>query len=290
MVRANHLPEGRAGSDERRKLSYRHESARPHPVRGRRFLHRSPRLDGRGCRQNREIPAPATRAAYRRWQSRARTRMLFFAVRANKRSVAVNLEGPARRSRSSRIWRNRQTYFAKISPPGRSSGSALAPMHPRHQPGHHLLPDQGFLGTGSPFEEKSRVRHDRTGGSGGLMSITGEEGGPPCKPGATIGDTGRYPGMIMAISVLRRLRPQVAHRRGRASATGDAGSPILHYVRNAFTFMERSGGKAAPRAGSKTVGGGNSSPLASTPAKAAVRTITSTSTPAAPTPSIGRVC
>ena len=32
---------------------------------------------------------------------------------------------------------------------------------------------------------------------------------------------------------------------------------ILHYVRNAFTFMERSGGKAAPRAGSKTVGGGN---------------------------------
>ena len=31
---------------------------------------------------------------------------------------------------------------------------------------------------------------------------------------------------------------------------------ILHYIRNAFTFMERTG-KAAPRAGSKTVGGGN---------------------------------
>jgi crotonobetainyl-CoA:carnitine CoA-transferase CaiB-like acyl-CoA transferase len=32
---------------------------------------------------------------------------------------------------------------------------------------------------------------------------------------------------------------------------------ILHYIRNAFTFMERTDGKAAPRAGSKTVGGGN---------------------------------
>jgi formyl-CoA transferase len=32
---------------------------------------------------------------------------------------------------------------------------------------------------------------------------------------------------------------------------------VMHYIRNAFTFMERTGGKPAPRAGSKTVGGGN---------------------------------
>jgi formyl-CoA transferase len=32
---------------------------------------------------------------------------------------------------------------------------------------------------------------------------------------------------------------------------------VMHYIRNAFTFMERTGGGAAPRAGSKTVGGGN---------------------------------
>ena len=32
---------------------------------------------------------------------------------------------------------------------------------------------------------------------------------------------------------------------------------ILHYIRNAFAYMERTGGKAAPRAGSKTVGGGH---------------------------------
>ena len=85
------------------------------------------------------------------------------------------------------------------------------------------------------------------------MSITGEEDGPPCKPGATIGDTGT--GMLMAISVLgayvRRLRTgQGEHLQ---LAMQDA---ILHYIRNAFTYMERTG-KPAPRAGSKTVGGGN---------------------------------
>jgi formyl-CoA transferase len=31
----------------------------------------------------------------------------------------------------------------------------------------------------------------------------------------------------------------------------------MHYIRNAFTYSERTDGKAAPRAGSKTVGGGN---------------------------------
>jgi crotonobetainyl-CoA:carnitine CoA-transferase CaiB-like acyl-CoA transferase len=88
---------------------------------------------------------------------------------------------------------------------------------------------------------------------GGLMSITGEEDGPPCKPGATIGDTGT--GMLMAISVLgayvRRLRTGQGEHLQLAMQDS-----ILHYIRNAFTYMERTG-KPAPRAGSKTVGGGN---------------------------------
>ena len=71
---------------------------------------------------------------------------------------------------------------------------------------------------------------------GGLMSITGEEDGPPCKPGATIGDTGT--GMVMAVSILgayvRRLRTgQGEHLQ---VAMQDS---ILHYIRNAFAYMER---------------------------------------------------
>ena len=89
---------------------------------------------------------------------------------------------------------------------------------------------------------------------GGLMSITGEEDGPPCKPGATIGDTGT--GMLMAISILgayvRRLRTgQGEHLQ---LAMQDA---ILHYIRNAFTFMERTRQSRRRAPGPKTVGGGN---------------------------------
>jgi formyl-CoA transferase len=110
---------------------------------------------------------------------------------------------------------------------------------------------KGF-GAGSPFE-KNLAFDMIAQACGGLMSITGEENGPPCKPGATIGDTGT--GMLMAISILgayvRRLR--TGQGELLQVAMQDA---VLHYIRNAFTYMERTG-KPAPRAGSKTVGGGN---------------------------------
>ena len=110
---------------------------------------------------------------------------------------------------------------------------------------------KGF-GTGSPYE-KNLAFDMIAQACGGLMSITGEEGGPPCKPGSTIGDTGT--GMLMAASILgayvRRLR--TGQGELLQLAMQDA---ILHYIRNAFTYMERTG-KPAPRAGSKTVGGGN---------------------------------
>jgi formyl-CoA transferase len=86
------------------------------------------------------------------------------------------------------------------------------------------------------------------------MSITGDENGPPLKPGATIGDTGT--GMLMAISIL------AAYVRRQRTGEGEhlqvaMQDSILHYIRNAFCYMERTDGKAAPRAGSKTVGGGH---------------------------------
>ncbi len=143
---------------------------------------------------------------------------------------------------------------------------------------------KGF-GTGSPFE-KNLAFDMIAQACGGLMSITGEEDGPPCKPGATIGDTGT--GMLMAISILgayvRRLRTgQGEHLQ---LAMQDA---ILHYIRNAFTFMERTAARRrrapAPRPWAAAI-----RRSASIRARAAVRTTTSTSTPAAPTPNIGPGC
>jgi formyl-CoA transferase len=111
---------------------------------------------------------------------------------------------------------------------------------------------KGF-GTGSPYE-KSLAFDMIAQACGGLMSITGEEDGKPCKPGATIGDTGT--GMLMAISILgayvRRLRTGEGEHLQVAMQDS-----VMHYIRNAFTYMERTGGKPAPRAADKTVGGGN---------------------------------
>jgi crotonobetainyl-CoA:carnitine CoA-transferase CaiB-like acyl-CoA transferase len=111
---------------------------------------------------------------------------------------------------------------------------------------------KGF-GTGSPYE-KSLAFDMIAQAAGGLMSVTGDEDGLPCKAGATVGDTGT--GMVMAISILgayvRRLRTgQGEHLQ---VAMQDA---VMHYIRNAFTVTERTGGKPAPRAGSRTIGGGN---------------------------------
>ncbi|MBS0244577.1 MAG: CoA transferase, partial [Proteobacteria bacterium] len=111
---------------------------------------------------------------------------------------------------------------------------------------------KGF-GKGSPHE--TGLAFDMIAqAAGGLMSITGEEGGKPLKPGCTIGDTGT--GMIMAISILgayvRKLRTGQGERLEVAMQDS-----ILHYIRNSFAYMERTDGKPAPRAGDKTVGGGN---------------------------------
>ncbi|MCB1744116.1 MAG: CoA transferase [Gammaproteobacteria bacterium] len=111
---------------------------------------------------------------------------------------------------------------------------------------------KGF-GKGSPYERN--LAFDMIAQAcGGLMSITGEEGGPPCKPGATIGDTGT--GMLMAISILGAYIRRQRTGQGEHLQVAMQDS-ILHYIRNAFTYMERTDGKAAPRAGSKTVGGGH---------------------------------
>ena len=53
------------------------------------------------------------------------------------------------------------------------------------------------------------------------MSITGEEDGKPCKPGATIGDTGT--GMLMAISILGAYVRCLRTGQGEHLQVGNAG-------------------------------------------------------------------
>jgi crotonobetainyl-CoA:carnitine CoA-transferase CaiB-like acyl-CoA transferase len=177
--------------------------------------------------------------------------LYFLQYNANKRSIAVNLKDPRGLQIVKDLAKNADVMMENFAPGAIERLGLGYDVIKAINPGIIYCQVKGF-GTGSPFE--SNLAFDMIAQAcGGLMSITGEEDGPPCKPGATIGDTGT--GMLMAISILG------AYIRKQRTGEGEhlqlaMQDSILHYIRNAFTFMERTG-KPAPRAGSKTVGGGN---------------------------------
>jgi crotonobetainyl-CoA:carnitine CoA-transferase CaiB-like acyl-CoA transferase len=118
-------------------------------------------------------------------------------------------------------------------------------------PGIIYCQTKGF-GEGSPYE-KSLAFDMIAQASGGTMSVTGEPGAPPVKPGCTIGDTGT--GMLMAISILGALYEKRETGKGRRLqlAMQDA---VMHYIRTSFAVMNQQGNqKAAPRMGAQSTSG-----------------------------------
>ncbi len=110
---------------------------------------------------------------------------------------------------------------------------------------------KGF-GEGSPYE-KSLAFDMIAQAAGGTMSVTGEPGQPPVKPGCTIGDTGT--GMLMAISVLGALYEKKATGKGRRLQLAMQDS-VMHYIRTSFAVMSQQGDKAAaPRMGAQSTSG-----------------------------------
>jgi formyl-CoA transferase len=110
---------------------------------------------------------------------------------------------------------------------------------------------KGF-GEGSPFE--NHLAFDMIAqAAGGMISVTGEAGRPPVKPGPSFGDTGT--GMVMAVTLCAALYRRQATGEGRRLqvAMQDA---MLHYMRTCFATQARTG-HVAPRRGGKTVGGNN---------------------------------
>ena len=109
---------------------------------------------------------------------------------------------------------------------------------------------KGF-GEGSPYEHN--LAFDMIAqASGGMMSITGERAGRPCKPGPTLGDTGT--GMLLAISILSTLYQRQTTGKGRRIqiAMQDA---MLQYIRGALAQHARTG-EPAMRNGAKPLAGG----------------------------------
>lgn len=178
--------------------------------------------------------------------------LYFLQYNANKRSIAVNLKDPRGLDLVKGLIRNADVMIENFAPGAIERLGLGYDVVKAINPGIIFCQIKGF-GAGSPHE-KGLAFDMIAQAAGGLMSVTGEEDGPPCKPGTTIGDTGT--GMLMAISILGAYVKKMRTGQGEHLQVAMQDS-ILHYIRNAFTYMERTGGKAAPRAGSKTVGGGN---------------------------------
>jgi len=78
------------------------------------------------------------------------------------------------------------------------------------------------------------------------MSITGEPGGKPIKPGPTIGDTGT--GMLMAFSIVSALYHARLDGQRPPAGGGDADS-VMHYSRGMFIRQAQTGQSCAAAAG-----------------------------------------
>ena len=121
---------------------------------------------------------------------------------ANKKSITVNLKDPRGLDLVKNLLRKADICIENMAP-GTIERLGLGYDDVKAiNPGIIYAQVKGF-GTGSPWE-KSLAFDMIAQAAGGTISVTGEKGRRPVKPGISLGDTGT--GMTMAISILAALR------------------------------------------------------------------------------------
>jgi formyl-CoA transferase len=175
----------------------------------------------------------------------------FLIFNANKKSMTIDLKSAEGKKLLLELASKADVMVENFAPGAIERLGFGYDVVSKVNPGIIYAQVKGF-GEGSPYE--NNLAFDMIAQAcGGTMSITGDPKGPPVKPGPTLGDTGT--GMLMAISILGALFERQKTGKGRRLqvAMQDA---MLHYIRIAFSTQERTG-KAAPRAGAKTLSGAN---------------------------------
>jgi formyl-CoA transferase len=160
----------------------------------------------------------------------------FMVYNANKKSVTVNLKSPRGIALVKEMAAKADVFIENMAPGTIEKlglgYDVLSQINPR------LIYAQvkGF-GEGSPYEHN--LAFDMIAqAAGGNMAITGEVGGRPIRPGATLGDTGT--GMLMCIAVVSSLYERQTTGKGRRLqvAMQDA---QLNYTRGSFVNYARTG-------------------------------------------------
>ena len=174
----------------------------------------------------------------------------FLLFNANKKSITANLKSE-RGLALVKEMAKRADVFVENFAPGAIERLGLGYDVMRELNPRMVYAQVKGFGTGSPFERN--LAFDMIAqATGGVMSITGERGGPPAKPGPTLGDTGT--GMLLTISILAALyrRRETGAGERIQVAMQDA---MLQYIRVAFAAQAASG-RAVERNGAKVISGG----------------------------------
>jgi len=165
----------------------------------------------------------------------------FMAYNANKKSITVNLKSDRGLALIKEMAKQADVFTENFAPGaverlglGYDVVSALNPRIIYAQV-------KGF-GSGSPYEN-GLCFDPIAQACGGAMSITGERGGRPVKPGPTIGDTGT--GMLLAFSIVSALYQRAQTGKGRRLQAAMQDS-VMHYSRGMFIRQAQTG-QAAPR-------------------------------------------
>jgi len=165
----------------------------------------------------------------------------FMIYNANKRSVTVNLKSERGLALVKEMVKHADVFAENFAPGAIERLGLGYDVVSAINPGIVYAQIKGF-GDGSPFE--NGLAFDPIAqAAGGAMSITGELGGRPIKPGPTIGDTGT--GMLMAFSIVSALFDRVRTGKGRRLQVAMQDS-VMHYSRGMFVTQARTGA-AAPR-------------------------------------------
>lgn len=136
----------------------------------------------------------------------------FFSVNRGKRSVAIDLQQPDGRDLFARLVRKADVVLENFTPGTMErlglGYETLAEQNPRLI----FASISGFGQTG-PYRDRPAL-DVIVQAMGGILSITGEPGGPPVRPGASYGDI--IAGLFAVVGILSALEER--HRSGRGQA------------------------------------------------------------------------
>ena len=135
----------------------------------------------------------------------------FLSVNRGKRSIAVDLKNEAGRELFLRLVERVDVVMENFTPGTMEALGLGYDVLSRRNPRVIYAATSGFGQTGP---DRLRPALDIIAqGMGGIMSITGEPGGPPVRPGASLGDIAA--GLYMAIGVLAALHERERSGRGQ---------------------------------------------------------------------------